>query len=57
MAAQDTIALEQAGTLYGLFQERVSRTPNNPAYRSYDSDNESWVDITWQETATQVARW
>ena len=55
--ATDTIALEQAGTLYGLFQERVRRTPNNPAYRSYDSERSEWYDITWQETATHVARW
>jgi long-chain acyl-CoA synthetase len=55
--ATNNIAVEQAGTLYGLFQERVHRTPHNPAYRSYDSNSESWHDITWQDVANQVALW
>jgi len=53
----DIIPLEQAGTLYGLFQERLKRSPHHAAYRSYDSKDKAWYDITWEEVSTQVARW
>ena len=53
----DTIPLEQAGTLYGLFQERLKRSPHHAAYRSYDAKDKAWYDITWEEVSTQVARW
>ena len=53
----DFIAPEQAGTLYGLFSERLKRSPHLPAYRSYSSKDKAWYDITWEEVATQVARW
>ena len=53
----DTIPQEQAGTLYGLFRERLKRSPHNPAYRSYSNKTKSWYDVTWEEVATQVARW
>ena len=53
----DVIPLEQAGTLYGLFCERLKRSPHHPAYRSYSNDTKSWYDVTWEEVATQVARW
>ncbi len=53
----DVIPLEQAGTLYGLFCERLKRSPHLPAYRSYSNDTKSWYDVTWEEVSTQVARW
>jgi len=53
----DVIPLEQAGTLYGLFRERLKRSPHHAAYHSFDSQNKAWYDITWQEVSTQVARW
>ncbi|MBL4761838.1 MAG: long-chain fatty acid--CoA ligase [Methylophaga sp.] len=53
----DVILPEQAGTLYGLFRERVKRSPQHPAYRNYSSKTKSWYDVTWQQVATQVARW
>ena len=53
----DVIPLEQAGTLYGLFRERLKRSPHHTAYRSYSSDKNLWYDVTWEEVATQVARW
>ncbi len=53
----DTIPQEQAGTLYGLFRERLKRSPHNTAYRSYSNETKSWYDVTWEEVATQVARW
>ncbi|MFW5451420.1 MAG: AMP-dependent synthetase/ligase [Methylophagaceae bacterium] len=53
----DTIPQEQAGTLYGLFRERLKRSPHDTAYRSYSNETKSWYDVTWEEVATQVARW
>jgi len=53
----DIIPQEQAGTLYGLFRERLTRTPHLPAYKSYDSAEKQWHDISWQEMATKVAHW
>ncbi len=54
---QDIITPQEAGTLPGLFQQRVQLTPNAPAYRSYDALNGIWTDSSWQEMASQVARW
>lgn len=53
----DVISTDEAQTLYGLFQERLKRSPDHVAYRSYNSDTETWYDTTWQEVATQIARW
>ena len=57
MTTTDLIRPEQAKTLYGLFQQRVQRTPDQAAYRSYNSSDKSWLDISWNEAAMQVARW
>ncbi|MEO7622062.1 MAG: AMP-binding protein, partial [Gallionella sp.] len=51
----DVITPEQAGTLHGLFLERVRRSQNKVAYRYFSSD--TWRDITWQEVLTEVTRW
>jgi long-chain acyl-CoA synthetase len=53
----DYISAEQAGTLYGLFQERLSRSPDHLAYRSYSAQTQDWYDTNWREVAQQVARW
>lgn len=53
----DYISAEQAGTLYGLFSERLARTPDLVAYRSYSNQTQSWYDTTWREVSQQVARW
>ena len=53
----DVIPLEQAGTLYGLFRERLKRSPHHAAYHSFDAKDKAWYDITWEEVSTQVARW
>lgn len=53
----DIITIEQADTLFGLFLQRYQRSPLQPAYRHYDHDAKSWLDITWRDVATQVARW
>ncbi len=51
----DAITAEQAGTLHGLFLERVKRTPDKVAYRHCEQDE--WRDITWREMRGEVARW
>ena len=56
-AEVDLITPEQAGTLSGLFYERVQRSPDKVAYRYYDSSTETWNDLTWSDAGSQVARW
>ncbi|MFQ5644719.1 MAG: AMP-dependent synthetase/ligase [Thiogranum sp.] len=51
------ITPEQAGTLSGLFCERVQRTPDALAYRYFDEFSETWKDMSWSEAGTRVARW
>lgn len=53
----DVINPEQAQTLAGLFRERVRRTPDAVAYRSYSEALESWQERTWSEMADAVSRW
>lgn len=56
-AIADPIPAEQARTLYGLFQERVKRSPTGIAYRNYDRASKGWVDSTWSQMGELVARW
>jgi long-chain acyl-CoA synthetase len=51
------ITPEQAGTLSGLFYERVKRTPETVAYRHYDPVADEWKDISWSEAGSEAARW
>ncbi len=53
----DKIPADVAGTLAGLFRERVRRTPDAVAYRQYDESSDSWKDFSWSDIAAQVARW
>lgn len=52
-----SISAEQAGTLAGLFRERVRRSPDAIAYRQYDSNDGQWHDTTWSGMAAEVVRW
>ena len=52
----DIIPAAEAGTLPGLFHERVRRSPEGEAYRRFDGDNRL-VPITWSQMAQQAARW
>ena len=47
--------LADQSNLSDLFVERVRETPDAPAYRQFDGS--SWKDLTWGETAREVARW
>lgn len=51
------ISPENAGTLDGLFRERVRRTPTAIAYRYFDSTDGTWQQTTWAEMAAEVVRW
>ncbi|MEX2353876.1 MAG: AMP-dependent synthetase/ligase, partial [Gammaproteobacteria bacterium] len=54
---QQLISPQEAGTLPGLFNQRVNRSPDKPAYRSYDVLNGMWMDTTWHEMSKGVERW
>ncbi len=54
---EDLITVEAAGTLDGLFAERVRRTPGALAYRDFDRQGNRWCDFRWREVAGQVACW
>lgn len=51
----DVIPVDVAGSLFGLFQERVRRTPTAVAYRHYDAMQARWENFSWQASARQVA--
>ena len=56
-AMQDAvISIEDAGTLHGLFLERLRRSPDAVAYRFYDAINQIWADYTWREMGRWVRR-
>ncbi len=54
---EDLISADRAVTLYGLFLQRLHRTPSQIAYKSFERDSSSWRDFTWQDMADQIARW
>ena len=56
-AMDHVISVEAAGTLDGLFRERVKRTPEGVAYRDYNQQHANWRDYTWAQINHQVARW
>jgi long-chain acyl-CoA synthetase len=50
------IGYEQSGTLWGLFRERVRRSPQSIAYRDYDPDSKVWREHSWQAIAARIDR-
>lgn len=56
-SADYVITPQQAGTLHGLFLERVKRTPDAEAYRYFDNRKNIWLSLTWRQMAAEVARW
>jgi long-chain acyl-CoA synthetase len=55
--SEDLISVERARTLDGLFVQRVQRSGEALAYRSYDRASGDWLDYSWSEMAQRVARW
>jgi long-chain acyl-CoA synthetase len=53
----DIISPEIAGSLAGLFRERVRRTPESPAYLYFHESSGSWQSSTWAEMAQAAGRW
>jgi long-chain acyl-CoA synthetase len=53
----DIIPVEVAGTLDGLFRERVRRSPEGVAYRDYDRSSGKWRDLTWEQMDQGILRW
>ncbi len=51
------IPLAAAGTLDGLWRERVQHTPDLVAYQAYNEPHGNWRDYTWAQIDRQVARW
>lgn len=55
--SQDAITPEVAGTIPALFRERLKRSPDKIAYQQYNFANKRWESSSWNEIATEVARW
>jgi len=55
--SEDLIPMAGARTLDGLFVQRVRRSPDRPAYRSYEREAGDWRELTWRDMAREVARW
>ncbi len=54
---EDLISAERAGTLDGLFFERVRHSPQAVAYRYHDRRTDAWVELDWADMGHRVARW
>jgi len=54
--ADDLITANQAGTLWGLFRERVRRAPSAVAYRDYDASERRWRNHNWAAISDRVDR-
>ncbi len=53
----DPITPQSVYTLAGLFQERISRTPQSIAYRYFDHAVGTWKELSWQAMGTHITRW
>ena len=51
----DVIKPDEAGTLYGLFNQRVQRSPDQIAYSQFESGD--WQQYSWQQMSTLIDRW
>jgi long-chain acyl-CoA synthetase len=54
---QQPIPVEEAVTLDGLFQRRLERSPEAPAYRFFDDTQAGWRSLTWSQMAEEIGRW
>ena len=55
MTKTDYISPELAGTLPGLFSQRLAHSSTAKAYGFYD-ETQGWCDLSWQNVADQIAR-
>lgn len=55
--SEDIIAPESVGTIDGMFSERVRRSGDRPAYKSFQRESGSWEEYSWNQMAAQIARW
>lgn len=53
----DFIDPKTCQTLPGLFRERVRRTPDACAYRSFTAEEKCCITVCWREVAELAARW
>lgn len=53
----DYISASTAQTLYGLFRERLNKTPDATAYLNYCDKTQEWQTISWSDAAQQIAYW
>lgn len=53
----DYISASVAQTLYGLFRERLNKTPDSPAYLNYCEKTQQWQTISWSDAARQIVYW
>ena len=51
----EIISPVEAGSLHGLFLERVRRTPDKIAYRYFGKN--VWQELNWRQMKYEVARW
>ncbi len=51
------IPMAVAGTLDGLFRERVRRTPDLTACKAWNEQHGEWRDYSWSQMDRQIARW
>ncbi|MCB1849831.1 MAG: long-chain fatty acid--CoA ligase [Gammaproteobacteria bacterium] len=54
---EDIISPESVATIDSMFIERVRRSGDRPAYKSYEREQNGWIEYSWQQMAVQVARW
>ena len=55
--ATDIIDPKTAGTIAGLFRERVRRTPHASAYRHFNIEERRFKSMSWNEMFLLAARW
>lgn len=53
----DIISPQQAVSLYGLFAERIQRTPDSSAYQYFCTEQNAWLTLTWQQAGEHVTKW
>jgi len=53
----DVISPDQAQTLHGAFLERLRRSPDKIAYRYFNHEKNTWIDLSWQAVDEQIHRY